>query len=67
VSRFTSRSEAPVQGSPVYIGGVDIGVTGSRAGADGLAFIRIDRLSELLDAGHTAEAAGVALDFDSQS
>ncbi|MGE3266402.1 YgfZ/GcvT domain-containing protein [Methylocystis sp.] len=67
VSRFTSRSEAPAQGSPVFIGGVDIGVTGSRAGADGLALIRIDRLAELLDAGHTAEAAGVALDFDSQS
>ncbi len=67
VSRFTSRSAAPAQGSQVYIGGVDIGVTGSRAGADGLAFIRIDRLSELLDAGHTAEAAGVALDFHPQS
>ena len=67
VSRFTSRSAAPAQGLQVYIGGVDIGVTGSHAGADGLAFIRIDRLSELLDAGHTAQAAGVALDFDSQS
>jgi folate-binding protein YgfZ len=67
VSRFTSKNGAPAQGSPVFIGGVDIGVTGSHAGADGLAFIRIDRLSELLDAGHTAEAAGVALDFDSQS
>lgn len=67
VSRFTSRSVAPAQGSQVCIGGVDIGVTGSRAGLDGLALIRIDRLSELLDAGHTAEAAGVALDFHPQS
>lgn len=66
VTPFRSKSDAaPAAGSNVLAGETNIGVTGSHFGSEGLALIRLDRLEEALAAGHTAQAAGVPLDFAS--
>jgi tRNA-modifying protein YgfZ len=66
VTPFRMQSDAaPAPGTNVLAGETNIGVTGSHSGSEGLALVRLDRLEEALAAGHTAQAAGVPLDFPS--
>lgn len=64
VTRYRARGPAPAPGEPIRAGDIEIGVTGSRSGDEGLAMVRLDRLSDALAAGATPMAAGVALTFE---
>lgn len=55
--------DAPVPGTPVTAGGMPIGQTGSAAGAEGLAMVRIDRLEEARAAGAEIKAGETPLDL----
>jgi folate-binding protein YgfZ len=63
VTTFHAQGAAPAPGTPVKAGEVEIGVTGSAVGNEGLALIRLDRLADAKAGGATPLAGGVALDF----
>lgn len=51
----------PEQGVSVEAGGKSVGVMGSSTGGTGLALLRVDRVSEALDAGGSLTAGGIAV------
>jgi folate-binding protein YgfZ len=63
VTMFHAQGAAPAPGTPVKAGEVEIGVTGSAVGDEGLALIRLDRLADAKAGGAIPLAGGVALDF----
>ncbi len=63
VTPFHARGPSPAPGTPVTAGDIELGVTSSRSGQDGLAMIRLDRLADARAKGLTPLAAGVELDF----
>jgi hypothetical protein len=63
VATFHAEGAAPAPGTPVKAGEVEIGVTGSAVGGEGLALIRLDKLADAKAGGTVPLAGGVALDF----
>lgn len=63
VTLFHADGPAPAPGTPIVAGDVEIGVTGSRFGEDGLALIRLDKLEDAKAGGVRPLAGGVALEF----
>jgi hypothetical protein len=63
VATFHAEGAAPAPGTPVKAGEVEIGVTGSAVGGEGLALIRLDKLADAKAGGATPLAGGVALEF----
>ncbi|ATQ69998.1 MULTISPECIES: CAF17-like 4Fe-4S cluster assembly/insertion protein YgfZ [Methylosinus] len=63
VTTFHAQGPAPAPGTPVKAGEVEIGVTGSAVGGEGLALIRLDRLADAKSGGAVPLAGGIALDF----
>lgn len=63
VATFHAEGVAPAPGTPVKAGEVEIGVTGSAVGAEGLALIRLDRLADAKAGGAIPLAGGVPLEF----
>ncbi len=63
VTLFHAEGPAPAPGTPVTAGEVEIGVTGSRLGEEGLALIRLDKLEDAKAGGTRPLAGGVALEF----
>jgi folate-binding protein YgfZ len=66
VTPFRVNGLAPAPGTPIKAGDVDLGVTGSRHGGEGLALIRLDRLEDVKAAGKKATAGGVELELTPQ-
>jgi folate-binding protein YgfZ len=66
VTPFHVNGLAPEPGTPVKAGDVELGVTGSRLGGEGLALIRLDRLEDAKAAGNVATAGGVELELTPQ-
>lgn len=64
VTPYHAQGAAPEPGEAIRAGEIDIGVTGSRAGSDGLALVRLDRLEDARAKGVTPVAAGAALAFE---
>jgi hypothetical protein len=54
---------APAPGTPIIADGTPIGLTGSAAGAEGLAMVRIDRLEEARAAGAELKAGETPADL----
>lgn len=63
VTTFHAQGPAPAPGTPVKAGEVEIGVTGSAVGSEGLALIRLDRLADAKAGGAIPLAGGAALEF----
>jgi hypothetical protein len=63
VTTFHAQGPAPAPGTPVKAGDVEIGVTGSAVGSEGLALIRLDRLADAKAGGATPLAGGALLEF----
>lgn len=63
VTPFHAEGAAPAPGTPITAGEVEIGVTGSAAGEEGLALIRLDKLEDAKAGGVRPLAGGVALEF----
>ncbi|MGJ0391354.1 MAG: YgfZ/GcvT domain-containing protein [Methylocystis sp.] len=63
VTRYRAPGGAPRPGESIRAGDVEIGVTGSAIGEEGLALIRLDRLADAEEKGHTPMAGGVKLEF----
>lgn len=63
VTPYRAAGGAPPPGEPIRAGALEIGVTGSALGEEGLALIRLDRLAEAKEKGDAPIAGGVALDF----
>lgn len=63
VTRYRAEGEAPAPGESIRAGDIEIGTTGSHAGQEGLALIRLDRLADAKEKGDSPVAAGVALQF----
>jgi tRNA-modifying protein YgfZ len=63
VTPYRAPGGAPAPGQPIRAGEVEIGVTGSAAGEEGLALIRLDRLADAKQKGDAPVAGGVALEF----
>lgn len=57
----SADSDLPETGTAILLGERSIGTLGGVNGHDGLAIVRIDRVSAALDAGETITAGGVAL------
>ncbi len=53
---------APDAGVPIMAGDKPVGVTGSHAGRNGLAMLRLDRVADALAAGTPLTAGGVAIE-----
>ena len=51
----------PPAGTPVMMGEIEIGTSGSTSGLDGIALLRTDRLQEASTSGIPVTAAGIAL------
>jgi folate-binding protein YgfZ len=64
VIRYRVEGDAPPAGEVVRAGESEIGVTGSCAQGEGLALVRLDRLTEALANGDIPVAAGRTLRFD---
>jgi len=64
VARYRAPGGAPAPGEAIRAGDIEIGVTGSRLHDEGLAMIRLDRLSDALATGATPVAGGAALSFE---
>ena len=58
IVRVRYAGPPPAPGTPVLAGEIEIGVTGSVAGGEGLAMLRTDRAREALAAGGTLMAGG---------
>jgi folate-binding protein YgfZ len=52
---------SPEPGTTILAGDKPVGTIGSTAGTTGLALVRIDRVTEALDAGRSLSAGGVSL------
>ncbi|MCC3245568.1 folate-binding protein [Methylocystis sp. WRRC1] len=63
VTPYRAKGDAPAPGETIRAGEIEIGVTGSRAGDEGLALIRLDRLADAKEKGDAPMAGGVALEF----
>ncbi|WP_018264147.1 MULTISPECIES: CAF17-like 4Fe-4S cluster assembly/insertion protein YgfZ [Methylosinus] len=63
VATFHAEGAAPAPGTTIKAGEVEIGVTGSAVGGEGLALIRLDRLADAKAGGSTPLANGVPLEF----
>jgi folate-binding protein YgfZ len=63
VTPYRAPGGAPAPGQSIRAGEVEIGVTGSAAGEEGLALIRLDRLADAREKGDAPVAGGVALEF----
>ncbi|MGJ0507523.1 MAG: YgfZ/GcvT domain-containing protein [Methylocystis sp.] len=63
VTPYRAPGGAPQPGEPIRAGEIEIGVTGSSLGDEGLALIRLDRLADAREKGDAPIAGGVALDF----
>ncbi len=63
VTPYRAPGGAPEPGQPIRAGDVEIGVTGSAMGEEGLALIRLDRLADAKEKGDAPMAGGVALQF----
>jgi folate-binding protein YgfZ len=61
-ARYTG--EAPPPGTEITAGGKGLGTTGSAAGAQGLALVRLDRLADALAADATALAGDRPVTFE---
>jgi folate-binding Fe-S cluster repair protein YgfZ len=64
VIRYRADGVAPPPGSAIRAGESEIGVTGSSVRSEGLALVRLDRLTEALAKGQLPLAAGRTLSFD---
>lgn len=63
VTPYRAPGGAPAPGQSIRAGDVEIGVTGSAVGEEGLALIRLDRLADAKAKGDAPTADGVALEF----
>ncbi len=63
VAPYRAKGAAPAPGETIRAGEMEIGVTGSRLGEEGLALVRLDRLAEAKEKGDAPVAGGVALEF----
>lgn len=63
VTPYRARGGAPAPGQPIRAGDLEIGVTGSALGEEGLALIRLDRLADARAKGDAPVAGGVVLEF----
>jgi folate-binding protein YgfZ len=63
VTPYRAPGGAPAPGQPIRAGEMEIGVTGSALGEEGLALIRLDRLADARAKGDSPSAGGVALEF----
>jgi folate-binding protein YgfZ len=63
VTPYRAPGGAPKPGEPIRAGEIEIGVTGSSLGEEGLALIRLDRLADAKEKGDAPMAGGVALEF----
>ncbi len=63
VTPYRAAGDAPGPGEPIRAGELEIGVTGSSLGGEGLALIRLDRLADAREKGDAPMAGGVVLDF----
>ncbi|MEM8627637.1 MAG: folate-binding protein [Pseudomonadota bacterium] len=54
----TGTRDLPAAGTPIMIGEANIGTLGSSAGQRGLATVRLDRLRDGLEQGHSVEVDG---------
>ena len=63
VTQYRAPGGAPKPGESIRAGDVEIGVTGSAIGEEGLALIRLDRLADAKEKGEAPIAGGVALEF----
>ena len=57
----TADDQAPEAGIPVMAGARQIGTTGSSAGSNALAMLRLDRLADAMTAGTPLTAGGITL------
>ncbi|CCJ08073.1 folate-binding protein YgfZ [Methylocystis sp. SC2] len=64
VRPYHVEGAAPVPGTKVMAGEIEIGVAGSHSGDRGLALIRLDRLADARAAGTVLTAGGASLEFD---
>jgi folate-binding protein YgfZ len=67
VTPYRAAGGAPAPGEPIRAGEIEIGITGSAVGEEGLALIRLDRLADAREKGDAPMAGGVALDFVERS
>ena len=58
---IVADGNAPVAGTPVMAGAKQVGVTGSAAGSQALAMLRLDRLADAQTAGTPLTAGGVTI------
>jgi folate-binding protein YgfZ len=63
VTPYRAQGGAPAPGETIRAGDMEIGVTGSAVGEEGLALIRLDRLADAREKGAAPMAGGVALEF----
>lgn len=63
VTPYRAAGGAPAPGEAIRAGEIEIGITGSAAGEEGLALIRLDRLADAREKGEPPTAGGVALEF----
>lgn len=63
VTLYRAPGGAPAPGQPIRAGEVEIGVTGSAVGDEGLALIRLDRLADAKEKGDAPKVGDVALEF----
>ncbi|WP_442755822.1 YgfZ/GcvT domain-containing protein [Methylocystis sp. JAN1] len=63
VTPYRAAGGAPAPGQSIRAGEIEIGVTGSAVGDEGLALIRLDRLADAREKGDAPIAGGVALEF----
>ncbi|QGM96899.1 YgfZ/GcvT domain-containing protein [Methylocystis parvus] len=63
VTPYRATGGAPAPGQSIRAGEIEIGVTGSAVGEEGLALIRLDRLADAKEKGDAPTAGGVALEF----
>jgi folate-binding protein YgfZ len=61
IVRVTLEDFSPETGISVLGGDKQLGTMGSTAGGHGLALLRIDRVADALDAGHSLTAGGLAI------
>ncbi|PPD42671.1 MAG: folate-binding protein [Methylocystis sp.] len=63
VTHYRAPGGAPPPGQSIRAGEVEIGVTGSAVGEEGLALIRLDRLKDAQEKGDAPMAGGKTLEF----
>jgi hypothetical protein len=64
VTAYRAPGGAPAPGEAIRAGELEIGVTGSALGEEGLALVRLDRLADARAKGEAPVAGGVALEFN---